>query len=444
VSTTLLSQIALTLGRHVTAALLQLVLIIVVARHLGPEANGHYALGLMVCMTMSGLANLGLSTANAYFVGRDGAGSAATAMRASFSIAAVLTIAGWFAAGLLFAAFGERWFPGIPARVLWAGALAFPVVLLSSFTLSVLQGLRDFRAYNLALIAPPVVSLAAASAAILILDAGATGVLVAWVTGQAAGLMVSTVAVQRRRLPVSHGTVAYVRDALRYGWKAQLAIFSNYLMYRSDVFLVNLFLGPAATGPYFVAVQLVERLWMISQATTTVLLPHLASMQDLEVDRRRITSLAVRLMAVFSAGIALVLAPIAGYLLILLFGDAFASAAGVPVWLLPGVVAYNVARVLASDIAARGRPGLTMKISFAALAINVIFNLLLIPRYGMVGAALATSTAYIAATLLYVLVYLQLAEGETWRTLAPRRADLQMIGAFSRAVRRRRRPATVD
>ena len=65
----------------------------------------------------------------------------------------------------------------------------------------------------------------------------------------------------------------------------------------------------------------------------------------------------------------------------------------------------SMSRVLANDIAARGRPELNMYTSFIVITVNVIGNLLLIPKFGLPGAALATTIAYTLNCSFRILVY---------------------------------------
>ena len=90
-------------------------------------------------------------------------------------------------------------------------------------------------------------------------------------------------------LEPSIDVLGYLRPALGYGVKAHLGNLVAFLNYRMDIFLVNLFVGPGGAGLYSIAVRLVEQLWMISRAVSTVLLPRLSAMMGDDTGRRRLT-----------------------------------------------------------------------------------------------------------------------------------------------------------
>lgn len=80
-------------------------------------------------------------------------------------------------------------------------------------------------------------------------------------------------------------------------------------------------------------------------------------------------------------------------------------------WLLPGVVVMAWGRVLANGASARGKPGVYLAATSLGLVVNVIANVVLIPRYGIVGAAVATTLVYALVTAVLVWEYSGAASG---------------------------------
>ena len=61
-------DMALTFGREFFAGLLQLGIILFISRLLGPEGAGAYTVALLLPTLLSQLLNLGMASANVYFV----------------------------------------------------------------------------------------------------------------------------------------------------------------------------------------------------------------------------------------------------------------------------------------------------------------------------------------------------------------------------------------
>jgi O-antigen/teichoic acid export membrane protein len=120
--------------------------------------------------------------------------------------------------------------------------------------------------------------------------------------------------------------------------------------------------------------------------------------------------------------------------IVLLYSDAYLESAVALRALLPGVVALSFSKILANDIAGRGNPGINSQQSTIAFVVNVIANLILIPRLGVVGAALATSLSYSLLTILKLFVYIRIAQ-VSWRdVLLLNREDWRRLGMASRLV----------
>lgn len=420
-------NIAQTVLRYLVALVLGLGLAIMLARVLGPEGNGKYSVAVLLPSLLSTLLNLGIGPANVYFVGRHEV-SVARAYRSNLRLWAGLGLAGLLIGAGVIHLRADAWFPGVDPLLLWLVLPAFPLSLLQGFCASLLQGKQDFSRYNLTLLVAPGSTLVLAAVMVWGLDLGVVGGIAAYVAGTLIGLGYARFALapHLRKRP-DDGVEDYDRRSISYGWKAHLGNVMAFFNYRADLFLVNFFLVPAAAGVYVIAIQIAERLWILSRSVSTVLLPRLSELHEEEDVRRRLTPLVARWVGGLSLLAALVLAPVASWLVDLVFGADYLEAAGSLRWLLPGVVVGAVGRVLANDIAARGRPELNMYTSAGVLSVNVGANVLLIPSLGIDGAAIATSLSYLLNLFAKLAIYAHLSGNRWWRPLLFEREDMRLI-----------------
>ena len=116
-------NIATTFGRQVLTAILNLLVVVLIARVYGPEGNGAFVLALLLPTMLASFLNLGVAPANVYFLG-----SNQVTVR-NLPSANARIFFGWVplvcsgACLLLWNASGI--FPGIPPLILWF-ALDFP------------------------------------------------------------------------------------------------------------------------------------------------------------------------------------------------------------------------------------------------------------------------------------------------------------------------------
>jgi O-antigen/teichoic acid export membrane protein len=154
-----------------------------------------------------------------------------------------------------------------------------------------------------------------------------------------------------------------------------------------DQALVVSLLSPVAMGTYAVALSASRVLNALQTSIVTVLLPSVAAKPPAEVVA--LTSRAVRvstaLAAIGAAAIALA-GPLA---LRVLYGAKFVGAVPVFRILLVEVVLSGATLILVQAYMAIGRPGVVTGLQALGLGLSIPLMLLLIPRFGLVGAALA-------------------------------------------------------
>ena len=197
--------------------------------------------------------------------------------------------------------------------------------------------------------------------------------------------------VDRSRTPGSGDEVGRL-ETLGFGMRGQLGNVLQFVSYRFDVMLVSIWVGQSALGVYAVGVLFAEALWLVPSALGTVLLSHTARSSKAEADRRIgiVFPLSVWLVVAAAALLCFVawLAPRV-YL-----GSAYAEVPWVTWALMPGAIALSGTKVLSNDLTGRGYPGINTAIAAATMIATVVGDVLLIPRYGIIGAAVASSIGY--------------------------------------------------
>jgi O-antigen/teichoic acid export membrane protein len=158
------------------------------------------------------------------------------------------------------------------------------------------------------------------------------------------------------------------------------------------MFFVNYFLGPAGVGIYSVSVGIAELLWYLPNAVGFIVFPKAASTQPevMNLFIPRVFRITLGLTALGAVGLVF----LGKQLIHLVFSSSFNSAYFPLVALLPGVVLLGGAKILSNDIAGRGYPQYNSINAGVAAILTVILDLVLIPSYGVLGAALASSIAY--------------------------------------------------
>lgn len=223
-----------------------------------------------------------------------------------------------------------------------------------------------------------------------------------------------------------------LKPTLSYGLRGHIGNLATFFTYRFDVFIVNYFLPPAQLGFYALAVVVSEVLWQIPQATASALFPRTARTQQDKPER--FTCFVVRQVLLITCLGALLLALTCPLAIPLIFGRRFIPSIPAILWILPGTVALSLGKVAAADLAGRGKNGYSSIFALACFVITIALDWILIPRMGIIGAALASSIAYFANSLLLLLA-LRHELRVTWKDLLlPTQNDFSAYGnAWMRA-----------
>ena len=417
-----------TFSRQVAVTTFQLLFTMLLARMLGKENYGIYALALMLPQLLMKILNMGIGPSVVYYLAR---------RELSFSAAfwKVIKISFWVSLiglGLeffLLNLYSQELFPGVPVYLLLLAALMFPVLLLQELLPNLLLGIQNFKKYNLSYAVFPVVSLVVAWFLLVYVEAGVAYALLAFAAGQTASVMwLLYVVIKGVRGDIYSSEVEISwRELFSYSWKIHLSNIIGFLNYRIDIFLVNLLASPVAVGIYFIAVQIVEKLWLLSQAVNTAIFPHLSGKYQRNSKDTSVTEVIGSATFVSTAVASLVIALLAPFIIKLFFGVEYGESAPVLIILLPGILATSVGRILSNDFSARGKPQLNLYVGVFTVTVNILANIYFIPIMGARGAALATTISYGLNLVVKLSIYYYLVKVPFWRLLIPGRQTLDII-----------------
>ncbi len=213
------------------------------------------------------------------------------------------------------------------------------------------------------------------------------------------------------------------RELARHSRGAHLSNILVFLNYRLSYYFLAAWAGPGAVGVLSVGVALTEALWLIGRSVAQTQYVELVNAAD-KAARLPTVLRAARLTGLLTAGGLVALLAIPTPVLVTVFGDEFRAARLVLFWLAPGVLVMGVGMLLSTWFAGHGAYGANNRATAAGLLVVVPACALLIPRWGAVGAAAATSLSYLAVIGL-LFVQFRRTTGAGVRSLLPRAADFR-------------------
>ena len=410
---------------------------VVAARLLTPGSLGLAGVGLAVGWAVAIVANGGLNIATIYFLGR-------RADERPAIVAYVLSLClGAVVLALILTAAAA---PVVGAVVLGPPAVSMLFVgaaLLAAATIgyevtgSLLLGIGRRRAY---VIADLLRSVATLGLTVAVLSSVRTASAYVLATGLAVvvptlgALLVVRHVVGRLR---PRFDAAFSREALRLGLAGQVGNVLTFVNLRLDLLLVPALLRLDLAGIYFVATRVSEVVGQVSTASAAMLFPHVAA--NGKARETSTTERATRLTLLVTFVLAVVLAVAAPMVLGSIFGPAYRVGFAALLILLLGMLPMALTRTLAADLKGRGRPGVVSAATGVGAAVTVIADLVLIPRLGIEGAAVASALAYAVTALVLLGCYRRVTGGRSL-ALLPCASDLRdLVGVVRRTLPHRGR-----
>ena len=175
---------------------------------------------------------------------------------------------------------------------------------------------------------------------------------------------------------------------------AGVAFFSNlfqFLAYRMDYWFVNYFQNKEQLGLYALASKLNQVLWLLPMTVASVIIPFTVTDSN-ELTIKVKTILRLQFNGYILVGVLLYFtSPV---LIPLIFSNDFQGTALPFLILLPGVILFTLTTILAAYFAGINRQDINLKISLFCFLIILTGDILLVPRFGIEGAAAASCTGY--------------------------------------------------
>lgn len=411
---------ALNLAGAVVSAITTIGVTLIITRHFSKPVAGAFFAATSVFIIVSAVAGLGSSNGVVYFVARlrslDDRGRIPAMLRAAFRPAACVAVLSAVlvavaARPLAWGLLGGHPRPGVSiqgvADALRAMAIALPFAALLDTFLGVARGYRDMRPTvvidRLGRSTGQLIGVAVAAAA-------GTAALLAplW----AAAYVPATIAawlwlrrIRRRenmvkapggdasqpggKAPTRRAIARAPREFWRFTAPRSLATMAQIVIQRLDIVLVGIMRGPAAAAVYTAATRFLILGQLGNAAISLAAQPRFTELFAVGASREanRIYRVTTGWLITVTWPIYL-LAMVYGSQILTVFGHSYRAGTSVMIILAASMLVATACGQVDMVLTTTGRSSWSLANGVTALAVNVTLDLILIPRYGITGAAI--------------------------------------------------------
>lgn len=393
-----------------TASLAHFILRIVLGRELGPDGLGVYTLAFTIYLFGMQFAAFGIGSALTKYVAEFLDDRVAirnyvsSGMTSSIITGALMGVVLFLLAPYIAVSFFHV--PELEGMIQLT-ALCYPFIAVQKAVLGTLNGFRRMHLYALLNIIQNVTVVAASIVLVLLFEMGVMGAVIGFVGPT---ILVSALCPVLIRDCMGFGASLWNTPALRattvFGFYVVLGNSVSFLNTQIDSIMIGYYLSPAEVGIYAVAVLLAETITLIPSAVQRVTAPVTATLYgkgDIGAIRKIVSSTMKKAFLV-SAATALVLIIFGQFFISLFFTTEFLPAYIPLLVLLIGHTIFAPFMSIGSTLASIGKINIPFKIHSICGVLGIVLNILLIPLFGILGAAASTTITHIANFMIHMIV----------------------------------------
>lgn len=260
---------------------------------------------------------------------------------------------------------------------------------------------------------------------LLIFGLGVVGVAYSLIGSALVRLLLYVIKKENNLVTFEKINLLEVNKLFKYGFYIFLTNFFLTSVFRIDTFFLNKMVSTAQLGLYSVSVNVSELLLLIPSSIGVALFPHLSGLDKKE---QTDTMCLVGRVSFIIGFLGIFALAIIGYPFIwIVFGKDFLPAFVPFLFLLPGLMAMTVNYSYSNYFSSIGQPLVGAYIFLVGLIINVVLNLVLIPKLGISGAAISSSITYAFITIGFAIKIIKLDNLPLKEFMIPKLSDYSYV-----------------
>ncbi len=301
-----------------------------------------------------------------------------------------------------------------------AATLLVPIKMLSSGLQNLLKANEDSGINATASVVEKLVRLALIVACLTTIGLQATNVVTVSIIAELALFAI----VLHSAWPFLKGMVPKLQivtltPLIMFGLPSMAGEIAGLLLEVGDRYVIEAYLGAESLGFYAAAYNMSMYLeWVLIVALQAAMIPHYVRIYEQKGEAATIefVTSALRCFVLIGVGIAAAFCAVAPELLTILAGERYLAGQSIVPWVVAALLVGGGTHLFAAGCYIYKKPIMLVKWTLIAFVLNILLNILTVPKYGVVAAAVATFVCYVvrsiglyrdASGLLPILVHWQ-------------------------------------
>ncbi len=401
------SNIITTSFTEIATILIRTIIGIIIARKLGPAGRGEYALALLIPGMFITFTSLGFGEASATLIGKEKYDKEKVFGCLMTYVAFVTLIVGivYYSFQRPIINFAQH---GISAHVYSLSFILVPLQLFWGSISSMLLGIGIIKKISYGRFLNNLLFFFAIVSVTLLYRLTPFIVLFLFICSWIAEIVYLHHCLKKH----INLTFSFDRQILKEQFNFGISMFwSNIFVQlnrRLDSYILVFFKGNYSLGIYTVAVGLCEFVLTIPTVFTRVAFSY--SVRAKTAENLHITTASIRQITFLLLTSTLILAVCMKPLILLFYTSKYIEAFRPALLLLPGIISLGLSMMLGTILVGQSKPREQTVASGVSCLVTVVLDLILIPKYGISGASIASTIAYTISAIYLIRVYKNLSQ----------------------------------
>lgn len=393
----------------ILTSFISLIISIMAARVLGPEGKGILTVIILYPTLLHTLGHLSVYRALTVHVAErkysfaDFPGTAAVFV---FSISAILMI------GFLIAYFNfnKYFIQDINFLTILFALGIIPCAMFIQIFTSILQAKGKMFEFNLNNLLSKGLVLVFIILMLIVLRTGVNGAVFAYFIANVLATILVIYFVRKITFEKWKFNPLLLKDLIKDGVKLHIGIIASFIFLRIDMLMLGYYRQASSVGYYSIAVSMADLLIIIPTVVMHVFYSKIADMINDKKDMARKTVLVYKHTMLFMVAATLIFAVVAKPVIKIFYGEEFLPSIIPFLILLPGVCFFRQNNIFSYYLVGTKKFLLISLLATVGSLINVMLNLIFIPKYDGNGAAVASLITYFFMGTAYFVFFFRVSK----------------------------------
>lgn len=397
---------------------------------IGPDKRGEYAVCLLFSSLLSIVCMIGCDVACIYFV----SSKKYTISEGIIYLFMLVGLCSLVAIGMGFTImnFPLAFLDKAPRYAFYLALFSIPITKISSTLALLLTATQRFKLYAMVASLQAIVQLLLTFVIVKWLDFGVCGAIATLMIN---GLVFIAVLLLLFKIKMNtswqNPTYTKTKEMVCYGLRYYIGKISNTVNVQVGTIILSFVASKPEIGIFSVAMQLTSKIMLFPDTLGVVLFPK--SARDKE-GKSELFAHCARI-SFLVCGVALsILFVLAKPLVLFLFKEEFLATVPLIQILCVGVFIRCVCKIFVPYLIGRNRPEIASASVVVGMATNIVLLWLLLPKYGIKGAAIGVATSYLASSLLLLVAFIYFSGMNFFQIMAFRKNDFQFVSSLKQKI----------